>query len=480
MKKAHVSRRKFLKGALATAVAAPALLRAGGAKAGPEEDRIVKASKKYGKASLNGMMWALYWRNYPRLNTEFKGLTGISMDQVNDVPNLLIPQRAMAEAISRSGKFDIFHVESMMIPSLVAAGLVEPLDGYMKEAGFKLEMVGNFASFMKYQDVTYALPTDGNVCPQFIRKDLFENPDEQKNFADKHGKPLKWPETWEDELEIMKFFHRPDKELFGFGGLRDKENSSFWYWMYLYSAGGFPFSDDAEPTLTTPAAEYAADTFLARKQVSHPEAAAWGSPQMIPRIVEGKIFSAQYWDGIIARIEGSPTPTTGKWLYGVPPGSKFSGRLIKRAFSAPVMGMIINKLSPRKKQAAMWALYMSTAKNSTEVVAHPTMTFHDPWHPAHMTSAEVEKVYGGKQGMESIRKSLLVTTPPPYVTGYQEFKEAVDKNLSEAYAGRKSGKQAIKDAQEEWGKIVKKIGKARIKKEIPYYKAMMPKMDVPT
>ncbi|MEK6710925.1 MAG: extracellular solute-binding protein [Nitrospinota bacterium] len=466
---------------MATAATAPWVLRFGGmAEAGPEEDRIVAAAKKLGPVSLNGMMWALYWRNYPRLNGEFKDLTGISMDQVNDVPNLLIPQRAMAEAISRSGKFDIFHIETMMIPSLVAAGMLEPLDGYMKEAGFKLEMVGNFASFMKYQGVTYALPTDGNVCPQFIRKDLFENPDEQKRFADKHGKPLKWPVTWEDELEMMKFFHRPDKDLYGFGGLRDKENSSFWYWMYLYSAGGFPFSDDAEPTLTTPAAEYAVETFLARKDVSHPEAAAWGSPQMIPRIVEGKIFSAQYWDGIMARIEGSPTPTTGKWLYGVPPGSRFSGRLIHRSFSAPVMGLIVNKLSTRKKQAAMWALYMTTTKNSTEVVAHPTFTFHDPWHPAHMTAPEVEKVYGGKAGMKAIRQSIEVTAPPPYVTGYQEFKEAVDKNLSEAYAGRKSGKQALKDSQEEWGKIIKKIGKAKIKKEIPYYKATMPTLDVPS
>ena len=477
-----IKRRNILKAGLGAAAVGSGLLgKVGTVSAGPEEDKIVTSAKRLQPAAMNGMMWSLYWRNYPKLNKEYKKATGSYMAKVNDVPNLLIPQRAMAEAISRSGKFDIFHVESMMIPSLVAAGLAEPLDDYMKQANFDLKMVGNFEKFMQYKGVTYAMPTDGNVCPHFIRKDLFDDPDERKKFADKHGKELKWPVTFEDELEMAKFFHRPEKDLYGFGGLRDKANSSFWFWQYLYAAGGFPITDDAEPQLTTPAAHYAIDTFLALKQVSHPEASAWGSPQMIPRLVGGKIFSCQYWDGIIAKIE-SPTaksPTRGKFYYGLVPGSIFSGKLIHRAFSAPVMGIVVNKYSPRKRQAAHWALYMSTLKNSTSVVGHPTMTFHDPWHPGHMNAKSTLDVYT-KQGMKAVHDCLQVTTPPPYLTGYHEFKEAVDKNLSEAYNGQKSGKQALQDMQSRWSKIVRKIGKRTIKKEIPYYKGMMPKVNVPS
>ncbi len=481
-KNRKITRRRLIKTGLATAAAAPWVMHYSGvAEASAEEDRIIQAAKKLEPVSLNGMMWGLYWRNYPDLNREFKAATGISMDNVSDVPNLQIPQRAMAEAITRSGKFDIFHVESMMIPSLVAAGMLEPLDDYIKEAGFDLQMVGNFESFMTYQGKTYAMPTDGNVCPQFIRKDIFDNPDEQKRFADEHGKPLAWPKTWEDELEMMKFFHRPEEELYGFGGLRDKANSSFWYWMYLYSAGGFPFDDDAGPTLNTPAAEYAFETWLARKDVSHPEASAWGSPQMIPRIRNGQIFSCQYWDGIIAVIESETagTLTRGKWHYGLVPGSEFSGKLIHRSFSAPVMGMVINRHSPRKEQAAAWAMYMSTYKNSTEVVSHPKFTFHDPWHPKHMSDPKVTNVYT-PAGIKAVEQNLLITSPPPYVTGYQEFKEVVDRNLSEAYAGRKTGaKQVLGDIQNEWAKILRKVGKRKIVRELPFYKSMMPKMDVP-
>ena len=64
------------------------------------------------------------------------------------------------------------------------------------------------------------------------------------------------------------------------------------------------------------------------------------------------------------------------------------------------------------------------------------------------------------------------------MTGYQEFKEVVDRNLSEAYAGRKKGaKKVMGDIQNEWAKIIRKVGKRKLRREIPFYKAMMPKVD---
>jgi maltose-binding protein MalE len=47
------------------------------------------------------------------------------------------PQRAMAEALSRSPQFDFIHIDSNMIPSLASAGYLEPLDEYMKKGRFQ-------------------------------------------------------------------------------------------------------------------------------------------------------------------------------------------------------------------------------------------------------------------------------------------------------------------------------------------------------
>ena len=480
MSNKDVSRRNLIKAGLATAAVGPWVLRYGGlAEAGPEEDAIIKAAKKVKKTDLNGMIWSLYYRNMKRLEGEFRKRAGYGVGKIQDISVFQIPQRALAEAISRSGKFDFFHLDSNMIPSLASAGLLEPLDGYMKEAGFKLDMVGNFGSFMKYKGKTYGIPTDGNVHTHFMRKDLLENPDEKKRFADKHGKPLAMPVTWEDNQQIAEFFHRPDKNMWGSGSLRNRANGVTWWYMYFHSAGGFPFDDDMNPAIDNKYGMYAMNTYLNLKKASPPEAPGWGTPQMIPQHMNGNIVSSQYWDGLISALEGPKSKTQKKWRYGLIPGSRFSGKLVHRSISSPLAAIMINRHSPRKRQAAYFAMYLATLKNSIEIVSHRTFTFHDPWHPGHFKSKAIIEAYT-EEGMKSIHDSLLVTTPPIYLTGHREFQDVLAKNISEAYVGQLKAKDVLVKTEKAWTKLIRQIGKKKLKAELAGYKAAFPSMDKPS
>ena len=120
------------------------------------------------------MIWSNYMAAMKQAEAEFKKATGISVESIQDISIFVIPQRAMAEAVSRSDKFDFFHVDSNMIPSLASARLLEPLDKYMKQADFKINAVGDYGRFMTYQGNTYGVPTDGNVHVQFVRWDMVE------------------------------------------------------------------------------------------------------------------------------------------------------------------------------------------------------------------------------------------------------------------------------------------------------------------
>ena len=213
------------------------------------------------------MIWSNYYVPMQPAMQEFKQLTGIGVGSIQDISIFDAPQRAMAEALSRSPQFDFFHIDSNMIPSLASAGLLEPLDEYMKKANFKIDAVGDYANFMTYKGNTYGIITDGNVHIQYLRKDLIENPDNQKRFADKHGKKLEFPQTWEDEFQIQQFFHNPEKDLYGSGSLRNRANGATWWYMMFYSAGGFPFDDDMNPTLNNAAGNYAVETYLKEKKV---------------------------------------------------------------------------------------------------------------------------------------------------------------------------------------------------------------------
>src|SRR5215475_8449677 len=248
----RISKRTFLEGGVGLTMASFVTFNGiHRAVAATEEERIVAAAKPLGAADIRGMIWSNYYVPMTPAMEDFKKQTGIGVASIQDISIFDAPQRAMAEALSRSPQFDFFHIDSNMIPSLASAGLLEPLDEYMKRADFKIDAVGDYANFMTYKGQTYGIPTDGNVHIQYVRKDLLEDPDNRKRFADKHGWEPKFPTTWEEELQIQEAFMDPSKDLYGSGSLRNRANGPTWWYMIFYSAGGFPFDDDMKPTLNT-------------------------------------------------------------------------------------------------------------------------------------------------------------------------------------------------------------------------------------
>ena len=137
-----VTRRQALKtGAAAAAVGAAGPALTGTAFAGAEGDRIIAAAKAAvpGGVDVSGIMWSNYQVATSGSIKDFGDATNIKLPKIQDISTFEIPQRAMAEALSKSPEFDFFHVDSNMIPSLASAGLLEPLDEYMKKADFKIE-----------------------------------------------------------------------------------------------------------------------------------------------------------------------------------------------------------------------------------------------------------------------------------------------------------------------------------------------------
>ncbi len=477
---AEFTRRQLLKRSAmagAAGVAASSGLPLSAFAEGSMEDKIVASAKEAGPADLSGIIWSNYMAPMRPSTDRFAGLTGIDIKSIQDISIFAAPPRVMAEAVSRSPEFDFFHIDSNMIPSLASAGLLEPLDPYMEKLGFEIEAVGTFANFMKYKGQTYGIPTDGNVHTQFIRWDLVEA--RRAEMEDAFGREITWPETWEEDLEWMEFFHNPDEEIWGSANLRNRANGATWWYMNFYSAGGFPFDDDVNPTINNDAGNYATEIYLKYQEVSHPETPGWGTPQMIPRMTQGNAFACQYWDGIIALNENpEKSKTAGGWKYGTVPGSDFSGKRLHRSISSPLGAILVNKYSPNKEKAAHLALWWGTLANSEEIVADRANTFHDPWHVDHMTSAKVQEAYT-PGGMEAIEKNLQIASPPIYLTGYLEFQDALAKNLSEAYVGQIAASDVLPRTEDAWNAIIRRTGRKRLQEELASYKEVMPKVDKP-
>ena len=228
MTKFNISRRTFMEGGVGLTVANFLPGTTPLAFAASMEERTIAAAKAAGVADVTGMIWSPYLVPMQPVIADFKKATGIGVGAVQDISIFDAPQRAMAEALSRSPQFDFIHIDSNMIPSLASAGYLEPLDEYMKKADFKIEAVSDYANFMTYKGQTYGIPTDGNVHIQYVRKDLIEDPDNKKRYADKHGKELTFPATWEDE-----FSHPADPDGSGEGSIRVRQPAQSRQWADL-------------------------------------------------------------------------------------------------------------------------------------------------------------------------------------------------------------------------------------------------------
>ncbi len=104
--------------------------------------------------------------------------------------------------------------------------------------------------------------------------------------------------------------------------------------------------------------------------------------------------------------------------------------------------------------------------------------FNDAWAKEHMTAPQVINAYTA-EGIKAIETNFQVVAPPIYLTGYLEFQDALGKNLSEAYVGQLPAKDVLKKTEDEWNGIIRRIGRAKLRKDLASYKAVMPKRDVP-
>ncbi len=483
-----VDRRTFLKaagaagaGVLATRYPGLGVAWGGSAVSGetPEERAIngAKALKK--KVDLNVAIWGQYFNGKMKeLADEFKEKTGIGIGTAVDINIFQMPQRIMAEAVARSKAFDIVHMSAAMVPTLAHAGYLQPLNKFMERGGMVYRSVGPQSLQTRYHGENYGFVTDGNVMATGLRKDLFENPDERKRFEDQHGNPMKWPETWEEYRELAKFFTRPP-DLYGVSDLRARKwGGPIWFLMRFYAGGGFPFADDMTPTLYNDAGRQAVEGYLSNKDYSAKEIAIWATTQNIPFVAAGNVFEWTYWTGGFGVCERGDSKTKGKWLYGVVPGSRLTGKLVKRSVSDPVVAVLVNKRGQNPEAAYWLCQWWTSPKHATEIVDDPKLQFHDAWAPETMTDPRTAAKYT-PGGLKATSDCLEVAAPPILLPGHLEFTDILDKNLADAFVGTMTGDEALKRTEAEWREVVKRVGAKMLSKDLASYKAAFPKIDLP-
>ncbi|WP_294185407.1 extracellular solute-binding protein [uncultured Sphingobacterium sp.] len=251
-----------------------------------------------------------------------------------------------------NGDWDIVHMNTDWIARAYdtkgLANLDLMLDQYPPEE-VERAWPESLQALQCFDGQVFGLPFhDGPECLVF-RKDLFDDPKEQRRFFALYGKHLEVPKTWNDFLSVASFFTRPEDNLYGtvFAGYPDGHNAVFDFCIQLWSRGGDLQQAEIPVKLDQPQAVEALDFYrsLFKKEGCglHPESANYESVQAGAAFARGEVAMMVNWFGFaswaqidtasdvkgkvdIAAIPstegGMSTSLNVYWLYTIPEGSR--------------------------------------------------------------------------------------------------------------------------------------------------------------
>ena len=163
------------------------------------------------------------------IGKKYEEETGIKVTVVQE-PWPSFYNRAFTEFAAKGDSWDLVVGDSQWLGQGSSQGIYVDLTDFLKSNG--IDKTVTPATLQYYGEYPlgsgkyWAYPTEGDADGWAYRKDWFENPEEQKAFKAKYGYDLAVPKTWQELLDIAKFFTRPDKNMYGAAIYTQKEGDA--------------------------------------------------------------------------------------------------------------------------------------------------------------------------------------------------------------------------------------------------------------
>jgi len=211
----------------------------------------------------------------------------------------------------KNGDWDIAHVVTDWLLEAWESGSLQDLQPYIVQNppdSYPQGWSNSLLAMQQFDGALAGLPFhDGPEC-LIYRKDLFEDEAEQKAFRQQYGKALTVPKTWDDFIEVARFFNRPDQNLYGtvFAGLPDGHNTVFDFCLQLWTRGGNLADTTGNVNIDTPAAaeglQFYKDTLL-DTTVVHPGTMHYESVATGMAFARGEAAMMVNWFGFASMCE---------------------------------------------------------------------------------------------------------------------------------------------------------------------------------
>ncbi len=394
---------------------------------------------------------------------EWEQLTGIKVNVV-ELPNEEIYPKTILEKQAGTGGYDVVLISPALLADMVNNGAVEPLDDYVKKYGADKELDDinpAFRDWMSYNGKTYGLVVDGDVLVTYYRKDLFEDPENQKGFKEKYGYDLAAPKTYKEFGDIACFLtEKYQPAMYGAGVI----NTGYTHFFFSerFRAHGGKFFDEAtmKAAVNSEAGLKALTEMVEQNKCMSPGIETWGFAENLSALNAGEIAMTISW------------PPLGRWTQGVNIDDKALS-WVPKTVVADKIGYAINPgghpqlasgflsgVSPDSKNkdaAYLYAQWMHSKSQSLKNVMRP-VGLRDPFRISHYESPEYQNLWGGaKAYLKVLQDGAAAGYADLSVIDTFKYQDSMSRAVIAAIGGE-DPQTALNTMAAEWDQITETVG----------------------
>jgi len=388
---------------------------------------------------------------------KYKEITGVTVE-VEEVPFGQLHEKMILDFTSKAGNYDFVIGLTDWVTEMVRGKYLMPLNDMIAKdpiEGWPNAYPQGLLDFQTVDGKLYGVPCHDGPIMFYYRKDLLENPAEKKKFKAEYGYDLVPPKTWDQFLDVSRFFNRPEENLSGtvIAAKQGGQQLAYDFFLMLWSFGGDVFDKSYRPIFNSDAGvkglQYYVD--LRNKWEVTPKASTtFDETENGPVYLNGNAALMWHWSHIASWAEmPDRSKIVGNNAYTLMPVANSS---IKPTTLSVYWFFAISESSKNKAETYKLIKWLSNIENDKEASQMGTVgcrlsTYNDP---------EILKQFPFYKNIEASLASAVKTTPQ--IPQYAQVDDIIGVACSKVIANEMSAKEALDDAAKRVEEVMRKAG----------------------
>jgi multiple sugar transport system substrate-binding protein len=284
---------------------------------------------------LAGDEWFLDSLTKTQMIADFEKRSGIHIEVLHKNDRTILSDLDRGPTSSDPG-LDVVVMRHRWLGALVQKGQLQSIDSLLAEPAL------HDASFVPHQQLfpnwwrelssygnkTYGYPFTNLTTFLCYRKDLLDDPANQRNFKTRYHRELRPPATWQEYSELAGFFTRPKEQFYG-TYIQGKQGLALWYeWLNLIYAFGGNILDTqhgweyGDIVINSPQNVAATTQYVKLIASSPPDTLKYGWGEAQSALQQGHVFMGLLWNDQAPYLEDPKvSKVAGKIAYSLIPSN---------------------------------------------------------------------------------------------------------------------------------------------------------------